>query len=89
MLCTQGSPGNELYLLLDGLLSVEVDGELVAEVGPGAIIGERALLEGGLRTSTMRVVTKARVAVSNGDNVDRVALAGIADLHRRDSQPSH
>src|SRR5207247_7650093 len=30
-LVEQGEPGNELYLLLDGVLGVEVDGEEVAE----------------------------------------------------------
>ena len=33
MLVEQGQPGSELYLLLDGVLAVEVDGEIVAEVG--------------------------------------------------------
>lgn len=32
-LVEQGQPGEELFLLLDGVLSVEVDGEPVAEVG--------------------------------------------------------
>ena len=30
-----------------------VDGELLAELGPGAMLGERAVIEGGLRTSTL------------------------------------
>ena len=37
-LTEQGDEGNELYLL-DGVLAVEVDGETVAEIGPGAILG--------------------------------------------------
>ncbi|MDP8992286.1 MAG: cyclic nucleotide-binding domain-containing protein, partial [Actinomycetota bacterium] len=40
-LVEQGQPGDELYLLLDGVLGVEVDGEPVTEVGPGAVLGER------------------------------------------------
>src|SRR5262249_29383748 len=35
-LTEQGEEAREVYLLLDGVLSVEVDGELVAELGPGA-----------------------------------------------------
>ena len=31
----QGEAGDELYLLLDGVLAVEVDGDEVAEIGPG------------------------------------------------------
>ena len=45
-LARQGEPGRELFLVLDGVIAVQVDGEQVAEVGPGAVIGERALLEG-------------------------------------------
>jgi len=39
-LIEQGEPGSELYLILDGVFVVEADGEEVAEVGPGAIVGE-------------------------------------------------
>jgi len=31
--CEQGDPGDEVYLLLDGVLAVEVDGEPLAELG--------------------------------------------------------
>lgn len=41
----QGEAGDELFLVLDGVLAVEVDGRRLAEVGPGAVIGERALAE--------------------------------------------
>ena len=48
----QGDVSGELYLLLDGVLVVEVDGKKSAEVEPGAVLGERALLEQGVRTSS-------------------------------------
>src|SRR4029453_19261051 len=69
---------DELYLLFDGVLAVEQDGEQVAENGPGAILGEMALLEGGRRTATLRALTRCRVAVVPGDRVDRTALAEVA-----------
>jgi hypothetical protein len=80
----QGTPGDEVFLLLDGVLRVEVDGELVAEVGPGAILGERAVLEGGTRTASLRAVTAGRIAVAGRDDVDRDALAELAEGHRRE-----
>lgn len=52
VLAEQGTDGNEQYLLLNGVLVVEVDGEQLAELGPGAVLGERAALEGGLRPRT-------------------------------------
>ena len=77
-LVEQGEPGNVLYLVLDGVLIVEIDGEAVAEIGPGAIVGERALLEGGTRTATLRAETRCRVAVIPGDLIDRKELEGLA-----------
>lgn len=85
-LVRQGEPGNELFLLLDGVLEVDVNGETVAELGPGAVGGERALLEGGNRTSTLRARTPARVAVATADQVDTEALRELAEGHRREEQ---
>jgi hypothetical protein len=81
-LVEQGARGDELYLLLDGVFAVEIDGEEVAEVGPGALVGERALLEGGTRKATLRAATPARVAVVPGDAVDRAALEELAEGRR-------
>jgi hypothetical protein len=84
-LVEQGEPGDELFLLFDGVLGVEIDGESVTEVGPGAILGEMAVIEGGRRTATLRAVTPCRVAVVPGDQLDRDALARLAE-GRRPSQ---
>jgi CRP-like cAMP-binding protein len=84
VLVEQGDEGRDLYLLLDGLLDVEVDGDEVAEIAPGALLGERALLEGGKRTATLRAKTKARVAVIPPEAVDESALPELASAHRRE-----
>jgi hypothetical protein len=84
LLTKQGEEGDELFLLLDGVLSVEVDGEPIAEVGPGAILGERAIVEGGARTSTLRALTKAKVAVAHSSQIDLEALAEVSTNHRRE-----
>jgi CRP-like cAMP-binding protein len=73
-----------MYLLLDGVLSVEVDGEAVAEVGPGSILGERALIEGGTRTSTLRATTPVTVAVATAPDIHPGVLAELASGHRRE-----
>ena len=85
-LVRQGDPGRELFLLLDGVLEVLVDGVPVAELGPGAVGGERALLEGGNRTSTLRANTRVRVAVATAEQVDTAALHELAEGHRREEQ---
>ncbi len=43
-LTEQGATGTELFLLFEGVVAVEVDGQAVTEVGPGAILGEMAVL---------------------------------------------
>jgi len=77
-LVEQGHEGDELYLILDGVFAVEVDGEEVAELGPGTIVGERAALVGHTRTATLRARTKARVAAVPADALDQSALATLA-----------
>ena len=83
-LVEQGDSGNELYLLIDGVLAAEVDGETVAEIGPGAILGERAVVEGGKRTATLRAVTPAKVVSVPADQVEPAALEELAGARRRE-----
>ena len=83
-LVRQGEPGHEIYLVLDGVIRVERDGTRLAEYGPGAMLGERALLEGGSRTSTLVAVTPSRVASVFAVQFDLPALAELATGHRRE-----
>jgi hypothetical protein len=83
-LVEQGQTGNELYLVVDGVLAAEVDGETVAEIGPGAILGERAVVEGGKRTATLRAVTSAKIVEVPADQIDPAALEELAGTRRRE-----
>ena len=83
-LTEQGEEGKEIYLLLDGILAVEVDGETVAEIGPGAILGARAVVEGGRRTATLRAVTPGRVVATTADEIRPEALEELAGAQRRE-----
>ncbi len=84
LLTEQGETGDDVFLLLNGVVSVEVDGEALAEVGPGAILGERAALEGGVRTSTLRALTKVTVAVVKPDQLAEDELTRLSAGHRRE-----
>ena len=85
-LVEQGDAGSDLYLILDGVLAVEADGEEVAEVGPGNIVGEMALLQDeGKRTATLRARTPARVAVLAAESIDREALSELAGGRQREA----
>jgi Cyclic nucleotide-binding domain len=77
-LVEQGRPGGDLFVLLDGVFDVEVDGEVVAQVGSGAILGERAVLGDGCRTATLRAVRSSRVAVIGRDQIGREDLVEIS-----------
>jgi hypothetical protein len=83
-LVTQGEAATQVYLILDGILLVEVDGREVAEIGPGAVVGERAAREGGIRTATLRATTKARVAEASPGILDSSELDALAETHHRE-----
>ena len=83
-LVSQGEKGTDLYVVLDGVLVVEVDGMAVAEVGPGAIVGERAILEGGRRTATLRAVTPVKAARATKTTIAPALLAEVGRQHRRE-----
>jgi hypothetical protein len=83
-LVRQGEPGTSIYLVLDGIIRVERDGEQLAEYGPGAILGERAHLEGGVRTSTLVAATDCRVASVEASQFEHDALVELSGGHRRE-----
>jgi CRP-like cAMP-binding protein len=56
----------------------------LGELGPGAIVGERAIIEGGRRTASLRAITKARVAVVRAEQIDAAALTAVRESHRRE-----
>jgi hypothetical protein len=83
-LVRQGDFGQDIYLVLDGVIRVEHDGERLAEYGPGAMLGERAALEGGSRTATLVAVTKCKVAAVAAVQLDLSDLAELSTGHRRE-----
>ena len=90
VLTEQGERGDDIYLLLDGVLTVWVDGTQIGQLGPGAIVGERAVLEDGRRTATLRAVTGCVIAAAASNQIDRDSLASLAERHHQedpDSQP--
>jgi Cyclic nucleotide-binding domain len=82
----QGAEGHDIFLVLDGVVRIEVDGDRLAEYGPGSLHGERAFLEGGRRAATVRAVTQCKLAVTPPENVDRDALEALSSSHRREEE---
>jgi signal transduction histidine kinase len=64
VLVAEGEPGDALYVVLEGELAVTKragPGEMTLNrVGPGAVQGEIAVLDGGPRRATVRAITPVR-----------------------------
>jgi hypothetical protein len=84
-LVRQGQAGTEVFLILDGIFMVEVDERPVAEIGPGAVVGERAALVNGSRTATLWARTPGRVASVPHDALDPQALGSLAATRRHEA----
>ncbi len=81
-LVEQGEAGCDMFLLVDGVLDVEVDGVVVAQVGSGALLGERAVLGDGRRTATLRAAHASRVAILREESIGGSRLAELVAQRR-------
>ena len=73
-LMTQGEPGDRFVVIATGEIDVLVDGQTIHRLGPGAGVGEIALLRRTPRTATVKAVTDV-----TGYTVDAMTfLAAVA-----------
>lgn len=63
VLCEQGKPGFEFYLILEGEATVRRNNKKVATLGEGASFGELALLTRLPRNATVEAATEMNVLV--------------------------
>ena len=97
ILCEEGDPADAAWVIVTGRLRASVrEGEqtrILGDNGPGELIGEAALLDGGVRAATLRAVRDTRVAVldqawlaqlmtSSPDAIQRV-LASVLERRQR------
>jgi hypothetical protein len=85
----EGQDADDIVLVLDGLVEVETRGIAVARLGPGAILGERASLEQGRRTATVRALTGCRIVSYPATALPPEDLRELATGHRREDQLHH
>lgn len=82
VLIERGKPGTGIYVVVDGQLVVEAP-EGMRELGPGAVVGERALLsDEGLRTARVRALTDGVVVAVERAEVDRLCADDPAFAER-------
>jgi CRP-like cAMP-binding protein len=72
ILCEQGAPGAEFFVLVTGLVEVHSEAGAVALLREGAWFGETALLNGGYRRATVIARTRARVLVFSKREFDEL-----------------
>jgi hypothetical protein len=82
----EGDTADHIVLLLDGLVEVEADGTALARLGPGAVLGERASLEQGRRTATVRALTDCRIVSYVAADLPARDLQELAAGHDREEQ---
>lgn len=82
LLIERAKPGTGLYVVLEGQIVVEAP-EGTRELGPGSVVGERALLsEDGTRTARVRALTYGRVVAVPRAEVDRLCAEDPAFAER-------
>ena len=57
----EGGYSNDFYIIDDGTVKVEREGEEVAELGPGDVFGEQGLLEKQARSATVTATSDVRL----------------------------
>src|SRR5579871_5850674 len=67
ILLRQGDEGSHAYLVAAGELAIEKDGDEIARVAPGGIVGEIALLHAVPRTATARAIGPTRLLAIERD----------------------
>jgi CRP/FNR family cyclic AMP-dependent transcriptional regulator len=88
VLMTEGETGHEFYVIIDGEVGVTSGGDTVAKLGPGAYVGEQALLDPGPRTATVTALRDTQTvllssrefyaAIDDVPGLSRKLLAGMA-----------
>jgi CRP-like cAMP-binding protein/Zn-dependent protease len=82
----QGDRGSEFFIIADGQAEVSIleggEDRVVRKLKPGDFFGERALLEVGIRTATVRAVSPMRLLVF-GDRTFWGELAGPIEWQRK------
>jgi Cyclic nucleotide-binding domain len=82
----EGEAADDIVLVLDGMVEVEADGTVLATLGPGAVLGERASLEQGRRTATVRALTDCRIVSYRAADLPPDDLRELAAGHHREDR---
>lgn len=85
-LMQEGGYSNDFFVIEEGTARVERDGEHVADVGPGDVVGEEGLLEKSQRSATVIATSTVRVIKIEHWELSRMRKAMpqvVQELERR------
>jgi CRP-like cAMP-binding protein len=71
----EGSSAHGFHLIVDGEVSVDVDGEVQTVLGPGSFFGEMALIDRGPRSATLTAATSVSALVLDAVDFRRLLLS--------------
>jgi serine/threonine protein phosphatase PrpC len=63
VLFEEGQPGNEVFLVISGLVDVVKGGKVIAQLGPGSTLGEMAMLDEPVRSAMARTLDQTELMV--------------------------
>lgn len=63
------TPADKAYILVKGQVSVRQNGKEIAQIGPGEIMGEAAIVNHSLRTASLVALTPLQVIHFTDDSV--------------------
>ena len=81
VLCREGEVGRECFVVRGGEATVTIDGEPIATIGPGGVVGELALLDGEPHVATVTAATDMRLVVLSRPEFNKV-LADMPTVSR-------
>lgn len=67
------TPADKAYLITEGEVSVRRGGVEVATLGPGAVVGEAAIVNRTLRSATVVALTPLRVVHFTRETIEQLA----------------
>jgi CRP/FNR family cyclic AMP-dependent transcriptional regulator len=59
---TEGTPGREMYVVLEGSVDIRVGGKALDVAGPGGVFGEMALIDASARSATAIAIDDCTLA---------------------------
>jgi CRP-like cAMP-binding protein len=71
-LMREDTQGFECVIILDGSVDVSRDGETIAQLGAGSVVGEAALIGAGRRNATVTTSSPTRALVLNSAEFDEL-----------------